>query len=114
MQEKLVDISCSHWIAIYSGKRLVLQHETKLSGADRSFPTQTFLLVKGLFSTNLPTCAGIPTSHECYPDCWCMYASFESLELSKLQLLISLRLFAVDLFATLFHTFYTHSLFDVL
>ena len=64
LAQKLVDISCSHWIAIYPRKKFVLKRETKVSWAARSLfrlPKQTFLFVEGLFSTNLQTCAGIPT-----------------------------------------------------
>ena len=54
-----------HWIAICPRKRFVLKHETKVSWAATSLfrgpPKQTFLFVKGLFSPNLLTYAGIPT-----------------------------------------------------
>ena len=54
--------STSYWIAIDPRKRFVLLRGTKVSGAaNRLFrlPRQRFLFVKGLFSTNLQTCAGI-------------------------------------------------------
>ena len=51
-------------IASATPKRFLLQRETKVSGAAKRFfrlPKQKFLFVKRLFSTNLLTCAGIPT-----------------------------------------------------
>lgn len=35
--EKLGHMSCSHWIAIYSRKRLILQRETKISRATQKY-----------------------------------------------------------------------------